>query len=109
MNHAANRVLRDRIRSNRAAARIRRRGAGSIATHCIAAGLRPGEARSVASTLRKHVAKAGVTGVAGTAYNGRVPAHPCTRFTRSQIGRLAASYRPRKAAYKAARAVLISA
>ncbi|MFI1889828.1 hypothetical protein [Streptomyces jumonjinensis] len=95
-------ILRDRARTNRATARITRRGAGTLATHCIAAGLRPRAARSVAGTLRKTAAELAVTGTPGISYTkGR--ARTCTRYTRTQVAQIAIAYRPRKPAYKIAR------
>ncbi|MFF4644971.1 hypothetical protein [Streptomyces sp. NPDC001389] len=96
----ARRTLRDRTRTQRAAARITRQGAGTLATHCIAAGLGIREARTVAGSLRKNAAKVGVTGAPGTSYvHGR--ARACTRYTRAEVARMAVVYRPRKPAYKA--------
>ncbi|KIF00871.1 hypothetical protein PL81_38825 [Streptomyces sp. RSD-27] len=102
---AARRTLRDRTRTQRAAARITRQGTGTLATHCIAAGLGIREARTVASSLRKNAAKAGVTGAPGVSYvHGR--ARSCTRYTRAEVARIAFVYRPRKPAFKAAAAHL---
>lgn len=101
----ARRVLRDRTRTNRAAAKIRRQGNGTLATHCIAAGLAPREARTVASSLRKNVAKANVTGTPGTSYtHGKRRA--CTRYTPAEVAAIAVIYRPRKPAYRLAAAKL---
>lgn len=97
----ARRVLAQRTRTNRAAAKIRRQGVGTLATHCIAAGLGVKEARTVASSLRKNAAKANVTGTPGTSYtHGR--ARQCTRYTRAEVAAIAVIYRPRKTAYKVA-------
>ncbi|MEU6397862.1 hypothetical protein ABZ867_12880 [Streptomyces cinnamoneus] len=96
---AARRTLRDRTRTQRAASRINRRGVGTLATHCIAAGLGIREARTVAGSLRKNAAKAAVTGTPGTSYtHGR--ARTCTRYTPAEVARIAVIYRPRKPAYK---------
>lgn len=101
----ARRILRDRARTNRAAAKIRREGAATLATHCVAAGLTPTEARTVAGSLRKNATKAGVTGQAGTSYRkGR--ARACTRYTPAEVAAIAVIYRPRKPAYKTAAARL---
>ncbi|MGW0837530.1 hypothetical protein [Streptomyces prunicolor] len=97
----ARRILAQRTRTNRAAAKIRRQGVGTLATHCIAAGLAPREARTVASSLRKNAAKAHVTGTPGTSYtHGR--ARHCTRYTRAEVAAIAVIYRPRKTTYKLA-------
>lgn len=103
--HAARRVLRDRSRTQRAAARIRRNGAASLTSHGIAAGLRPAEARAVASALRRTAAKLGATGQAARVHAGR-RMRTTTRYTAAAVAQLAAAYRPRKARYAAARLVL---
>lgn len=104
-NRSRRQTLKARTRTQRAAAKIRRTGRGTLATHCIAAGLAPKEARTVASSLRKNVAKANVTGTPGTSYtHGQRRA--CTRFTRAEVAAIAVIYRPRKAAYKVAAAKL---
>jgi hypothetical protein len=101
----ARRILRDRTRTNRAAAKIRRHGNGTLATHCIAAGLTVREARTVANSLRKNAAKAGVTGTPSVSYtHGR--ARQCTRYTVREVAAIAVIYRPRKPAYKVAAAKL---
>lgn len=101
----ARQILRHRTRTHRAAAKIRRNGAGTLATHCIAAGLAPREARTVASSLRKNAAKAGVTGTPSVSYtHGR--ARQCTRYTPVEVAAIAVIYRPRKPAYKTAAARL---
>ncbi|MFG2372568.1 hypothetical protein ACGFY9_13955 [Streptomyces sp. NPDC048504] len=98
-------TLKTRTRTQRAAAKIRRAGQGTLATHCIAAGLGVREARTVASSLRKNAAKANVTGTPGTSYtHGR--ARQCTRYTPAEVAAIAVIYRPRKAAYKTAAAKL---
>lgn len=96
----ARRILRDRTRTHRAAAKIRRTGNGTLATHCIAAGLSVKEARSVASSLRKNADKASVTGTPGISYAKNVKARTCTRYTPAEVAAIAVIYRPRKAAYK---------
>lgn len=101
----ARQALRDRTRTQRAAARIARQGTGTLTTHCVAAGLGIREARTVAGSLRKNAAKADVAGIPGTSYtHGR--ARSCTRYTRAEVARIAVIYRPRKAAYKAVAACL---
>ena len=101
-------TLRDRIRTNRAAAKIRRQGVATIAAHLIAVGLTPKDARSAAATLRKNAAKAGVEGTPGVSYAKRVPCRPCTRYTVQEVAVAAAAYKPRKAEYKAAKAALLT-
>lgn len=100
---AANRTrratLKARTRTNRAAAKIRRQGVATLATHCIAAGLGVKEARTVAGSLRKNAAKAGVTGTPSVSYtHGR--ARQCTRYTPAEVAAIAVIYRPRRAKYK---------
>lgn len=95
----ARQTIRTRTRPQRAAGRIARRGNGSLTTHCMAAGLTPKEARTVASSLRKAATKLGITGTpASTHAGGRM--RTCRRYTRAQVAALAVTYRPRKAAYK---------
>ncbi|WP_202237061.1 hypothetical protein [Actinacidiphila reveromycinica] len=95
-------VLRARTRTHRAAAAIRRTGAGTLATHAMAAGLAPRAARTVAGSLRKVATKLGITGRPGVSYtHGR--ARHCRRYTAAQVAVIAAAYRPRLAAYRAAR------
>ncbi|WSB58675.1 hypothetical protein OG880_33275 (plasmid) [Streptomyces cellulosae] len=100
---AARRVLRARTRTHRAAARIARRGVGTLATYAVAAGLPVREARSAAGTMRKCAARLGVEGTAGVSYAGRAKARACRRYTPAEAAQVAADYarRARKAAYKA--------
>lgn len=101
----ARRTLRQRTRTNRAAAKIRRHGTATLTTHCIAAGLPVREARTVASSLRKNAAKANVTGTPSVSYtHGR--ARQCTRYSPAEVARIAVIYRPRKPAYRTAAARL---
>lgn len=101
----ARQTIRTRTRSQRAAARIARRGNASLATHCLAAGLNPKEARTVASSLRKAASKLGITGTtARTHAAGRM--RDCRRYSRSEVARAAVVYRPRRAEYKACAARL---
>ncbi|MCX4911908.1 hypothetical protein [Streptomyces sp. NBC_00878] len=101
----ARRTIRNRTRSQRAASRIARRGNGSLTTHCIAAGLAPKEARTVASSLRKAAVKLDIHGTAARTHAaGRM--RDCLRYTATEVARAAVVYRPRKAAYKDAAARL---
>lgn len=101
----ARHTIRTRTRTQRAASRITRRGNGSLATHCIAVGLTPKEARTVASSLRKAATKLGIQGTpARTHAAGRM--RDCTRYTPAQVAAFAVIYRPRKSAYKDAAARL---
>ncbi|UOB09081.1 hypothetical protein MQE23_08450 [Streptomyces sp. HP-A2021] len=98
-NRTRRQTLKTRTRTQRAAAKIRRDGAATLTTHCVAAGLGIKEARTVASSLRKNAAKAGAQGVAGVSYTkGR--ARQCTRYTPAEVAAIAVIYRPRKPAYK---------
>ncbi|MCW7941664.1 hypothetical protein AAW14_06365 [Streptomyces hygroscopicus] len=99
-------TVKARARTNRAASRINRRGNGTLATHCIAAGLAPKEARSVAGTLRKKAKELGITGRTARIHAGRHMRSDCRRYTPAEVARIAVIYRPRKAAYKAAAARL---
>ncbi|MFL3869229.1 hypothetical protein LT966_21760 [Streptomyces griseobrunneus] len=104
-NRTRRAALRNRKTTNRAAARIRRTGVGTLATHCLAAGLTPSEAQTVAGSLRKNAKKAGVLGTVGRTFR-KGAARVCTRYTRAAVALIAAIYRPRKAAYKIAAAKL---
>jgi hypothetical protein len=99
----ARRVLRARTRTHRAAARIARRGVGTLTAHAVAAGLPIREARSAAGTMRKCAERLGVAGTPGTSYAGRAKARSCRRYTRAEVAVIAVDYgkRARKAAYKA--------
>ena len=104
-NRAARHTIRTRTRTQRAASRINRRGNASLTTHCIAAGLTPTEARTVASSLRRAVTKLGIQGqTARTHAAGRM--RDSRRYTPAQVAQAAVVYRPRKAAYKDAAARL---
>jgi hypothetical protein len=105
-NRTRRATLKTRIRTQRAASRIARQGTGTLATHCIAAGLGVREARSVAGSLRKNADKADVTGTPGTSYAKNVKARACTRYTPREVAAIAVIYRPRKPAYKVAAARL---
>lgn len=100
--------LRDRRRANRAAAKLRRQGVATMAGHCLAAGLTITDARSMASSMRKHAEKNAVDGVKGTSYAGKAKARECTRYTAEAAALACATYKPRKAAFKAARAALLA-
>lgn len=101
----ARQTIRTRTRSQRAAARIARRGNASLTTHCLAAGLTPKEARAVAGSLRKAAGKLGITGTTARTHTaGRM--RDCRRYSPSEVAQAAVVYRPRKAAYKDAAARL---
>lgn len=104
-NRTRRATLKARTRTQRAAAKIRRDGVATLATHVIAAGLGAKEAASVAGSLRDKTEKAGVTGVTGRSFR-KGAARPCTRYTRADVAALVAYYRPRKPAYRLAAAKL---
>lgn len=95
------RILNQRTRTQRAAAKIRRHGVATLATHAIAVGLGVKEAASVAGSLRDKTTKAGVVGTPGRSFR-KGAARPCTRYTRTEVAALVALYRPRRADYKLA-------
>jgi hypothetical protein len=104
-NRTRRATLKTRTRTQRATAKIRRQGVATLATHCIAAGLGVKEARTVASSLRKNAAKAGVTGTPSVSYtHGKRRA--CTRYTSREVALICLQYKPRKAAYRLAAARL---
>lgn len=98
-------TIRSRKTATRAAARIARRGTGTLAAHCLAAGLTRSEAATVAGSLRDKAVKAGVVGIAGRAFR-KGASRPCTRYSRADVAALVALYRPRKPAYRLAAAKL---
>lgn len=98
-------ILNQRTRTNRAAARINRRGTGSLTTHALATGLTPTPARSMASTLRKVAHRLGIHGTTARVHAGR-RMRTTTRYTPAQVAAIAAAYRPRKTEFKTARARL---
>lgn len=98
-NRARRATLKARAIANRAAARITRRGTGTLASHCMAQGLTPREARSVAGTLRKTATKLGVTGSASRVHAGR-HMRDCVRYTAQAVALITLAYKPRKPAYK---------
>jgi hypothetical protein len=104
-NRTRRQVIKARAAQTRAAAKIRRTGHGTLGLHCIAAGLTPTEARTVAASLRKNAPKAGVTGQPGTSYR-KGAARTCTRYTPREVAAIAVIYRPRKPAFKIAAARL---
>ncbi|GBQ04369.1 hypothetical protein SSP531S_58630 [Streptomyces spongiicola] len=120
---AARRVLRDRVRANRAAsaerravaraARRVRTTARSLATHIIATGADATTVKGVASALRTAAKKAGIKGTRTrtrrTVDGFRGRAVTAYRYTRAQVAQIAAAYKPRKAEYKAIRAALLAA
>ncbi|MFC8704101.1 hypothetical protein ACFUIV_18195 [Streptomyces anulatus] len=98
-NRTRRATLKARQLANRAAARIRRRGTGTLAAHAMAQGLNHRDAGSVAGTLRKVAAKLGILGTASRAHAGRHMRN-CLRFTRTQVAVIAANYKARKPAYR---------
>lgn len=97
--HTARQIVKDRSLSTRSARRIARRGNGTLAAHVLAVGVTVRKARSVAGSLRKSAAKLGIEGEAGISFR-KGAARKCTRYTSTEVARIAAAYRPRKAEYK---------
>jgi hypothetical protein len=91
--------LRDRTRANRAAAKIRREGGGTLATHCTAKGLRRRQAKSVAGSLRDKAEKLGIAGTPGVFFRGGSK-HDGSLYTGEEVARMALIYTPRIEAYK---------
>ncbi|WP_329217319.1 hypothetical protein [Streptomyces microflavus] len=98
-NRTRRATLKARQLANRAAARIRRRGTGTLAAHAMAQGLSRRDATSVAGTLRKIAKNLGMIGAAGRAHAGR-KMRVCYRFTRTQVAVIALNYKARKPAYR---------
>src|SRR5258708_2250896 len=103
----ARQIIRNRTATAHAKARVARKGLATLATYATAAGLNRKEAASVAGSLRSSAKKLGITGAAGVAFRKGMR-RVCRRFTPSQIHTVAVAYKPRKAAYLAARNSLIS-
>lgn len=107
--------LRQRSATTRTARRLHRTGDATLTSHAIAAGLTPRQARTVAGSLRNAAHALGLTGRevdmqvkwrSNSRKTGLVTAH---RYTPADVALMAASYRPRLAAYKIARAHLLLA
>ncbi|WP_190218177.1 hypothetical protein [Streptomyces griseosporeus] len=114
--HRANRrTLRAELRRRAAATRLAascRRRPRSLATVAIAAGVAKDTATGVVNGLRSVAKRLGVA-PAATARTRRTVAggrahrtHSVTRWTLDQVARLVAAYRPRKAEYVAAVALI---
>lgn len=101
----AQQLIRQRTRTQRAAARIQRRGTGTLATHAIAQGLTHRDATSVAGSLRTAAKKLAITGTEVRVHAGRHMRN-ARHYTVAEVAAMAAKYRPRKAEYKAVAARL---
>lgn len=98
-NRTRRATIKARSLATRAAARIARRGTGTLASHAMAHGLSHRDAASMVGTLRKVAAKLGVVGATGRVHAGR-RMRDCARFTPQQVAVIALNYKPRKPAYK---------
>lgn len=102
---AARRVLRDRQRAQRAAARIRRRSCGSLTTYALAAGLKPRDAQSMVGTLRKVADRIQAPHIPVRVHRaGRM--RDTRRFTPDTVAVICRAYRPRRDLFKRAALVL---
>lgn len=104
-NRSRRATLKARTTANRIAARINRRGTGTLASHAMAQGLNHRDAASIAGTLRKTATKLGITGSAGRVHAGR-RMRDCQRYTPHQVALIAVNYKPRRAEFKLAAARL---
>lgn len=104
-NRSRRATVKARAIATRAAARIARRGTGTLASHAMAQGLSHRDAASMVGTLRKLAVKIGVVGATGRVHAGR-RMRDCTRYTPLQVGLICLTYRPRKPAFKIAAARL---
>lgn len=104
-NRTRRATLKARTRTTRAAARINRRGTGTLASHAMAQGLSHRDATSMVGTLRKVAAKLGVAGTVGRIHAGR-RMRDCLRYTPQQVAVIALNYKPRRAEFKLAAARL---
>lgn len=98
-NRTRRATIKARSIATRAAARIARRGSGTLASHAMAHGLSHRDAASMVGTLRKVAAKLGVVGTTGRTHAGR-RMRDCARFTPQQVAVIALNYKPRKPAYR---------
>lgn len=98
--------LRDRTRANRAQARIRRNGGGTMAEHCMAQGLRRKQAKSMGGTLKRLANENGIVGEPDTFFR-RGDKRDGARYTDTQAAQVALIYRPRLELYKLAAAELL--
>jgi hypothetical protein len=98
-NRTRRATIKARSIATRAAARIARRGAGTLASHAMAQGLSHRDAASMVGTLRKVAARLGVSGTIGRIHAGR-RMRDCARYTPQQVAVIALSYKPRKPAYR---------
>ncbi|MFF3660030.1 hypothetical protein [Streptomyces olivochromogenes] len=110
-NRTARRTLRAELRRRAAGTRLAascRRRPRSLATHLIASGVDRETATGCANGLRTVAKRVGVEPAATartrrTVHGGRAhQTRTVYRYTRAQVARLVAAYKPRKAEYKAA-------
>jgi hypothetical protein len=104
----ARRTLKARSTTTRAAARITRNGAASLTTYGLSTGLDIRAARSMAGSLRTNAKKANVTGRTVRVHAGR-HMRDCAVYTPAAVVLICAAYKPRKPAFKTARAHLLLA
>jgi hypothetical protein len=108
-------TVKQRSASTRAAARINRRGEATLTTHCVAAGLTPRAARSVAGSLRNTAKHLDITGrahdmqVKWRTHSRKTGLVTARLYTPAEVAVMAARYAPRVAAYKTARNYLMLA
>ncbi|MFD7999920.1 hypothetical protein [Streptomyces mirabilis] len=106
-NRSRRATIKARAIATRLAASCKRRPR-SIATHFIAAGVNPETAGGAASGMKAAAKRIGLAPALTartrkTVKRGRAHiTRPVTRWTRGQVQRLIAAYRPRKAEYVAA-------
>jgi hypothetical protein len=98
-NRSRRATVKARSIATRAAARIARRGNGTLAAHAMAQGLSHRDAASMVGTLRKLAAKLAIGGTTGRVHAGR-RMRDCLRFTPQQVAVIALSYKPRRAEFK---------
>jgi hypothetical protein len=107
-SRTARRIVRERAAATRLARSIRRGRARSIATHALAAGVEQKTAEGVASGLRSVAKRLDVKPVRvvrnhrNDRHQGKVRHH----YTAAQVAVLRANYKPRKAEYVAAVALM---
>jgi hypothetical protein len=107
-SRTARRTIRERAAANRLPNSIRRGRARSITTHVIAAGVPAETAKGVADGLRAVAKRLGIkpVRVVNNRRNDRHPSKVRHHYTAAQVAQMRAAYRPRKAEYKTAVAVM---
>jgi hypothetical protein len=108
----AQQIIRQRALENHTRKSLRR--GRSLATHVIAAGVPEADVQGVVNGLRTAAKKTGTAPVKVDRTHRTVEGkgrrlRPVNHYTADQVRQLAATYKPRKAEYRAARDLLLAA